>query len=97
MLLSTSVPSLNHHLKKGSRLMEITIQINFLLCISAGLKLSSVSESARFLEKGISNVFATSTFLAFSKSFGNNEADRKNNCGGSKQTSGLTLRHTGLR
>lgn len=63
-LLSTSVPSLNHHLKKKSILGDIAPQISFLLCISAGLKLSSVSQIPTSLKKGLLFLQAPSWNLA---------------------------------
>lgn len=90
-LLIMSASYLNHHLKKRIRLGKIAIQNNFLLCISAGPMLSSVS-AALWWKGCVSTAFATSIFLAFSKSTDNNKADSNNNYKGSNQIYGLTLK-----
>lgn len=86
-----SASYLNHHLKKRIRLGKIAIQNNILLCISAGPMLSSVS-AALWWKGCVSTAFATSIFLAFSKSTDNNKADSNNNYKGSNQIYGLTLK-----
>lgn len=90
VLLSMPVSSLNHHLKKRIRLGKVATQIDFLLCISAGLMLSSVS-AALWWKGGVSTAFVTSIFLAFSKSIDNNKADSDNSYKGSNQISSPTL------
>lgn len=69
----------------------IAMQINFLPCISVGLALSSVS-AALWWKGCVSTAFATSIFLAFSKSIDNNKADSNNNYKGSNQISDLSLK-----